>query len=412
MFRHPTTAAKRLALLAIAGGACLAPLAAEAGAKDFKIPKAVAIAGANAFAAGIEINLDNWGKFKGSGGGTWQENNSYVLMPSGSKKSFVIPRSGTVQTGTRRYNAYIDNMTSQTIDVKADGDMLKIRVFFESAGDEIRIGCINRLKDKPCKAHLLKHTGDINNAHIYAWLKPTFSGSRIGFAPVDLSMDFDFKLDSKALDLVKNAANYFVDIKGKTRSAAKSAFMTSFAAPSAQQAMSKDLNKALIDKMMPFFTSKMGSGAAYFIQNQVKITKVFSSGSDYVVRVSYPDPIGPNSVKITKFAPKSKKLTAKCPFNYGFNATIEASAKTSGKAWLILQGGKTSKKVNWSMPKAGSASSVISFKAKGQAGKSYQGGAKLALTWTGNNGQSYQTVSSLQGYQYTCSKAVGGFASQ
>ena len=108
--------------------------------------ESVAVSAINAYLAGFEVQFDNWGSFSGSGGGTWHTNNSYVRFPSGKKVNFDVPRSPTLKTAFKRYNAYVDDMRTQNISVVAEGDKLKLRAFFESAGNEIKIGCINRRK--------------------------------------------------------------------------------------------------------------------------------------------------------------------------------------------------------------------------------------------------------------------------
>ncbi len=405
----PTSLARFGGASALALAAFLASGAgAMAASKDIKIPKSAAISAINAYLAGFEVQFDNWGSFKGSGGGTWHTNNSYVRFPSGKKVNFDVPRSPTLKTAFKRYNAYVDDMRTQNISVVADGDKLKLRAYFESAGNEIKIGCINRRKNKPCKVHLLKHTGDINNAQVFAWFKPTFSGSTVRIVPTDLNLDFDLKLDSWILDKMKNVASHFINIKGKARNAARSAFLSEMAKPNARNAMSKNLNSMLSSKLTAALQPKLGAKTANFIKNKVKIKKIFSQGSNYVVRVSYPDIIHGGSVKILSFKPKSKNLTAGCPFNFGFDAKIKSTAKVSGKAWMQFEKGKKTKAMNWKMHKAGIAKSTIVRKIVGNAGKKLNGKARLIVSWKGTTGITHATKTGFVNYTATCSKASGG----
>lgn len=381
---------------------------AMAATKDIKIPKSVAVSAINAYLAGFEVQFDNWGGFKNNGGGTWHTDNSYVRFPSGKKVNFNVPRSPTLTTAFKRYNAYVDDMRTSNISVIAEGDQLKLRAFFESAGNEIKIGCINRRKKKPCKVHILKHTGDINNAQVAAWFKPTFSGSTVRIVPTNLSLDFDLKLDSWILNKMKNVASHFVDIKGKARNAARSAFLTEMAKPNARNALSKNVNTMLASKLTSALQPKLGNGTANFIKNKVKITKIFGQGSNYVVRVKYPDIIHGGTVKIVSFKPKSKNLTAGCPFNFGFDAKIKSTAKVSGKAWLQFEKGKKSKTMNWKMHKAGIAKSTIVRKIVGKAGKKLKGKARMIVSWKGSTGITHATKTGFVNYTATCSKATGG----
>ncbi len=405
--RHPLMRLSGASALAIAVLLASGPTAAAAN-KDIKIPKSVAVSAINAYLAGFEVQFDNWGSFKGGGGGTWHTNNSFVRFPTGKKVSFNVPRSPTLQTTFKRYNAYVDDLRTSSISVVAEGDKLKLRAFFESAGNEIRIGCINRRKNKPCKVHVLKHTGDINNAQVFAWFKPTFSGSTVRIVPTDLKLDFDLKLDSWILDKMKNVVSHFVDIKGKARNAARSAFLTEMAKSGPRNAMSKNVNSMLAAKLAAALKPKLGSKTANFIKNQVKISKIFSQGSNYVVRVSYPDIIHGGTVKIVSFKPKSKNLTAGCPFNFGFDAKIKSTAKVSGKAWLQFEKGKVSKALTWKMHKVGVAKSTIVRKIVGNAGKKLKGKARLIISWKGTTGITHAAKTGFAYYVATCSKASGG----
>ena len=399
-----------LLTLALAALPLIAPTA-HAETKDVKIPKAAVVTALNAYLAGFELQLDNWGSFRSTGGGTWHTNNSYMLFPSGAKKPFHVPRSDTVQlagkASSRRYNAYIDNMTSQTINVKADGSRLKLNMYFESAGNEIRVGCINRRTDKPCKARLMKHKGNINNAYVSAWFKPTFSGSSMTLSPLDLTMDFDLKLDSWILDNLKNVASHFIDIKGKVRSAAKQAFLQEFNRPHVKSALTKDVNQLLFGKVVNLVKSRLGSAAGNYVRNNMRITRIKDAGSNYVVTVRYPDIVHGGSVKIVSFAPKSKKLTAGCPFNFGFNAAIQTDVKVSGKAWLELKPGRRGKARNWQMPKAGKASSTISTRIIGKPGRKTTKQARLAVNWKGTIGKTYTKHSKWVSFTGICSRAGG-----
>jgi hypothetical protein len=384
----------------------------QAETKDIKIPKSVVTSAMNAYLAGVRLQIDNWGSFKSSGGGSWYTENSYLQLPSGKKAPLTVPRSPTVKTALRRFNAYIDDFSTQSISVVADGDKMMMRAFFEDAGNEIHVGCINRRKDRPCKVHWLKHTGDIDNAHVYAWFKPSFSGSTITVSPVDLTLDFDLKLDSWILNNVKNVASHYVDIKGKVRNEAKSSFLAYFKNDSVKKAMSQDVNAVLSSKLQTLLKKKLGASAAGFIRNKVKITRIRSKGSNYVVTVKYPDIVHGKSVKIVSFKPKSAKLTAGCPFKYGFDAAIRTGTKVSGTTWIDFGHGKHSAKRKWKMPKAGKAKSTITRKIKGKPGRKTSGKARLVVRWKGTTGKVYTIKSKPVKYKAICSKAAGSLKLQ
>ena len=203
--------ASKVAVFLSAGMILLTGNAAKAETFDIPVPKALVNTGINAYLQGMEINLDTWDKWNGK---NWYKNNSYILMPSGSKESIEIPKSPTLQTTLRWYNGYVNDLKSQTISVKQDGKKIKFNVFFENAGDELKVGCINRRRDKPCAAHLLKHSGQVNNAQISAWLEPVLSNGKISFKQPEVKFDFDLKPDSWIANKAKDIADKFVDVDG------------------------------------------------------------------------------------------------------------------------------------------------------------------------------------------------------
>jgi hypothetical protein len=381
---------------------------ANAATKDIAIPKSVAIAAINSYMSGFSINLDNWGSFHKSGGGNWHANNSYIQTPSGARSAISIPLSPTLQSKYRRYNAYIDDMATQSIDVKADGSKLKLRVFFESAGNEIRIGCVNRRKDKPCAVHLMKHTGDINNAHLYLWFKPVIEGNKLRLAPTDAAMDFDLKLDSWILDNLKNVASHFVNIKGKVQSKTKEMLLAELKREENKNKLSFDLNKMLAGKLGDALKDSLGNSAKSFIEKEVKISGIKSQGSNYVVTVTYPDIVTANSVDIVSFKSKSKTLSATCPFKFGFDATIKTNVKVSGSAWMEDESGGKSAVLPWKMNKAGSATSVLAREIKGAAGQTKTGWSRLVVSWKGTAGQTFTVKSGKAVFKTTCLKSGGG----
>ncbi|MEM1391738.1 MAG: hypothetical protein AAF316_14665 [Cyanobacteria bacterium P01_A01_bin.80] len=90
--------ASKVAVFLSAGMILLTGNAAKAETFDIPVPKALVNTGINAYLQGMEINLDTWDKWNGK---DWYKNNSYILMPSGSKESIEIPKSPTLQTTLR-----------------------------------------------------------------------------------------------------------------------------------------------------------------------------------------------------------------------------------------------------------------------------------------------------------------------
>lgn len=400
VFRRAAIAASLLAL------AC-GPVSAET--REILVPKSVLVSAFNAWLAGAEINLDNWGGFRGEGGGTWHVDASFVSFPSGGRRSIDLPRSPTVQTAGRRFNAYVNDMASRTIDVKLDGELIKGRLFFESAGDEIKVGCVNRRRDEPCKAHLLKHTGQIDNAHVFAWLRPTFDGARLGVKPVDLKLDFDFTLDSWILDNMKNVAEHFVDIKGLVEGKARGAFFEALGARETQRALTLDLNEVALARLTDALRPRLGDAVADFVARRVSIDAVRDRGSSVGVTFRYPDIVTADSVRVVAFAPKSRQLRATCPFNFGFDATIDTKTAASGTAWVEgRRGRRQSAVVGWQMPKAGRATSAIARRISGDPGDSAARMSRLVVSWKDSAGSTQLARSPLVRYDTTCLSSGSG----
>ncbi len=273
----------------LAFGVLPVPGTARAETSTVKIPKSLVVTAVNAALSGFEINLDNWGTFRPQSKGTWHVDNSYVLFPSGKKYQIEVPRTPDESVGGRRYNAYVDDMKTQTLDVKLDGNRVRLRSFFESAGNEINIGCINKASDKPCKVHPLKHSGDLDNAYFAALFDLKFNGPRISLVPSDVEIDFDLHLDSKVLDTLKNIASQFVDIKGIVRRNARKAFVTELTKPDLEQELSKDLNSAFRKEVRQLLAGRTGGMTAQmFINRNVSIKSITSQGSNFVISIEHP----------------------------------------------------------------------------------------------------------------------------
>ena len=406
--RRSTGALRRAALAASLLALACGPVSAET--REVLVPKSVLVSAFNAWLAGAEINFDNWGGFRGEGGGTWHVEESFVSFPSGGRQSIDLPRSPTFQTATRRFNAYVNDVASRTIDAKLDGNLVKGRLFFESAGDEIKVGCVNRRQDKPCKAHLLKHTGQIDDAHVFAWLRPTFDGARLGVEPVDLELDFDLTLDSWILDNMKNVVDHFIDIKGIAERNVRRAFFQALEARETQHALTLDLNEVARTRLTEALRPRLGDAAADFVARSVRIEGVRDRGSSLGVTFSFPDIVASDSVRVAAFTPKSRQLRATCPFNFGFDATIDVETAASGKVWLENhRGRRQSAMVAWNMPEAGRATSTIARRITGDPGESASGRSRLVVGWKDSAGRAQRARSPIVRYDTTCLSSGGGF---
>ncbi|MCJ8279037.1 MAG: hypothetical protein MJK14_03600 [Rivularia sp. ALOHA_DT_140] len=394
--------ASKAAVFLSAGMMLLTGNVAKAETVDIPVSKTVLTAGMNAYLQGVEVNLDTWDKWNGK---DWYKNNYYILI-NGSKKPIKIDRSPTVQTTFRRYNGYVNDLRSQTISVKQDGKKFKFNVFFENAGDELKIGCINRRKDKPCKAHLLKHSGQVNNAQITAWLEPVLSNGKISFKQPQVKFDFDLKPDSWILSKAKNIADRFVDTNGYVKKELNKQVALSLKDPKTIAGLTKDLNQEIIGRAADRLKGKLGSNAANFIKNNLKITNLKDAGNKYIITVKYPDPVSKKSLQIKSFNVIKQNGTISCPGNVKFKATIKTDYKMSGQTWLENENGSKTKKLNWSNGKNKTTTSTIQRSWNKNDFKSHSGWSRIVITYKDVFGKTHTKKSARANFKRACSKSA------
>ena len=395
--------ASKVAIFISAGMILLTGNAAKAETIDIPVPKSVVTTGINAYLQGMEVNLDTWDKWNGK---DWYKNNSYILMPNGKKEPINIPKSATLQTTLRRYNGYVNDMRSQTISVKQDGKKFKLNVFFESAGDELKIGCINRRKDKPCVAHLLKHTGQVNNAQVTAWLEPVLSRGKISFKQPQVKFDFDLKPDSWIANKAKNIVDWFIDTDGYIKKGLTTEFTKALKEKQTIEGFSKDLNEEIINRAADKLKGTLGNNAASFIKQNLKITNLKDAGNKYIITVNYPDPVTKKSLQIKSFNAVKPNGSMVCPGNIKFKATIKTDYKMSGQVWLENNDGSKTKKLNWSNGKNQTTTSNISRSWDKKDFKSHQGWSRMAISFKDAFGVTRTKKSAIANFQRTCSKSA------
>ncbi len=374
---------------------------------DIPIPKAVITTAINAYLSGMLINLDNWGSWNGS---NWHTQGSYILMPNGHVEPLNIPLSPTMKTVLRRYNGYINDLSTQSISVFIEGNKIRIRFIFESAGNELKVGCINRRKDKPCKAHLLNHSGQINNAQVNVWLTPVFTGSEVSFKDFEVKFDFDLQPDSWLLDKALSIVNWFIDTDSLIKQELTDGINDWLDDNNTIEGLAKDLNEEIIERATDYLESALGDKASNFVKDNLVITKLVDSGNYYVVTVRYPSPITRSSVRIPfvkgfRVIDSSKTMT--CPNEVPFRASIYTKYKTKGRVWLVNEDGSTTRKLRWQSKRDTRANFTIKRSwDKPSNGHEYQGWSYMVVSFKDVFGVTHVKSSRKSHFSRTCEFGV------
>jgi hypothetical protein len=372
---------------------------------DIVIRKDFLATAINHYLSATHIQFNNMGNWNGR---DFHVNDSYILLPGGRRIALDIPKSDQVKTVFRRYNGYVKHLQSSHIAVAMDGNKLRISVFFESAGNELKIGCINRRRDKPCKVHILKHTGDINNAQVHAWLEPVLSGSQISFKEPDVTFDFDLSLDSWILNRAKKIADWFRNTDSIIKRELTRRFKQGLKDQKTIEGMTTDLNKAITDGAINRLRPILGSKVTSFVKDNLRITNLRDSGENYVVTVSYPAPVVADSLDIRSFQVINPDATVTCPDKVTFEATIHTDYPMSGKVWLEHEDGSETEKLTWRNGKNQTTTSTISRVWNKDDLNTHEGWSRMVITFKDVFGDSHTKRSAKAIFKRRCSPLAGG----
>ena len=376
------------------GLAALAILAAlswsttvQAETVNIPVPKAVVSAAFNAALSSVSVNLDNYGSKHGT---SWHEDSSYVLLPGGSQKNFSIPEQTFKVTKWRKLRHYIDDMRTSNIQASVNGGRIDVSVFFENQGEEVKGRCIRRRlgKWKECSLPLERDI-HLNNAQILASLTPVAYKGTISFANASARFTTDIKIASKLCQAFSGICGW---IESKIKNELTGQIEGQF---------NNQLNTSAVKTAV---ANSIRNNAAYkaIINPSWQVTKVASSGSNFIITVTRPDVINASSVKSLKMVAVPKKLTRSCPTTVKFSATIKTKHAVKGKFWLKYENGKTSGQHNWSAGKNKTITSNVSRNFKGKAGKSKKGWSVLHIRYKGSNGQFYTRKSTKAKFTVKC----------
>lgn len=96
---------------------------------NIPVPKAAVATAFNAALNSTKIHLDNFGSKNGT---SWLKDQSYILLPMGSKKSFPIPDYTFEITPWRKLKYYVNDMNTNSMQVTFNGNRLHADAHFES----------------------------------------------------------------------------------------------------------------------------------------------------------------------------------------------------------------------------------------------------------------------------------------
>ncbi|GEM_PF-3962981 len=127
--------------------------------------------------------------------------------------------------------------------------------------------------------------------------------------------------------------------------------------------------------------------------------------------------VGGETVEIKSFNVVRPKANAKCPAKVSFKASITSQAQVSGHAWLeYLPAGPGSppagvgKKVQWSMKKAGQATSSFEQPWNPDSGKWIKGKTRLVVSWKDSRGKTWTEKSAPVSFERRCTATGGALA--
>lgn len=358
---------------------------------NIPVPKAVVVGAFNTALSGVKVHVDNYGSKQGT---SWLSQQSYILLPDGSKKKFNIPEQTTDVTKRRKWRHYINDFNSKEIQVAANGSQLEMTVHFESQGEEIKGKCIKTKlsgKKKECTLNMERDI-HLNNSSIEVSLKPAAYNGSIAFSNVGAKFKTDLHIPNKLCQLFSGLCGKIESfIKSKIKNAIESNIKT-------------QLNKSAVKKAV---ADKVKNALKGTIDPEWKVIDVASSGSNYVIKVQRPDTIDKNTVSINQFKAVKNVETMSCPGNVSFNASITAKTKVAGTVWLEHENGKKSKVINWNMPKKGSNTSTLTREWDQKDFKQHNGWSRMVLKWKGTDGKYVTKKSSKATFKRSCQKASG-----
>lgn len=386
---------------ALAGTALVLTLtgAAHAEKVDIPVPKAALVSAFNTALNGTRVHVHNYGP---RNNWSWHQDQSYVLSPTGERKSFPVPEYAyKVTKAGRTLKYYVRDFDSSNISAFADGSKIGLTLQFESRGQEIAARCIRRAGPAwnrhwtECSLNIERDI-HLNNARLDMAVMPVARNGSISYGSPTVRFRADIKIANKLCNTFKGICGW---IEGKIRSkmypAIESAMLSTL--------NNNNLKNAVANKI------KSAAGMIKYIDPAWKVTKVRSQGGNFLITVERPDQIDGNSVIALGMKADKRRNMTTCPAKIGLKAAITTEYAMKGTGYLVHEDGSKSRTFTWRTNKPGLVLSPTSRRFKGKAGKTFRGlWTKIVVRWKGIDGKTYTKTSRPDRYTVVCSRSAAG----
>jgi hypothetical protein len=275
MITSSTKIALRASQRLLAAAAVLSLLASSASAEtvNINVPKTAVAAAMNAAFSTMKVRLHNFGPKQGV---SWLANDSYILLPGGSKMVFDIPEHSYKIAHNRYIKHYVNDKSTNGISVAVNSDHLVVTASFESHGEEIKGKCVRKLAGKwgECTLKMERDIHLDNSRLTVAFMPVAHKGSISIGAP-----SVDFKTDLK---IASKLCQAFSGICGRIENTIRNKLTNQIKATTSAHLKSSLVRDAIANAV------RNSTGIKKLIDPKWKVTKVASQGANYVVTVERP----------------------------------------------------------------------------------------------------------------------------
>jgi hypothetical protein len=397
MSASPARLASTVLALTLVGGAAVAPAhpaaAEETETAVLHLPKAALSTAFNLALSSTSIQLDNFGAKHGT---SWHEDDSWVLLPGGSKFRFGIPENTFKVTKRRSLLSYVDKLHSSSMTAKVDGDRVVVEVAFESADEEIKTRCVRDPligKKRECSLKM-ERDAHLDNMFVAISVSPAAHDGSVSYADPDVEVAVDVRISNKLCQAFKRICD---KIEDKIHNAL---------VPRVEDAVREQLESGAVRDTV---AAALRAPLAPYVDPAWRVTDVSSQGSEFLVTVERPVTIDGDTVAGLTLQTVSSPVIGPCPAKVKLRATVATLHAVSGTGFLTNSSGVRSPEFAWGTgPGAQVTSSPVSLDVKGAPGTTVHGAATLTLRWTGSDGRTYSTTSNAAPFTVRCTFQAGG----
>lgn len=358
---------------------------------NIPVPKAAVATAFNAVLNSTKIHLDNFGPKNGT---SWLKNQSYILLPTGSKKSFPIPDYTFEITPWRKLKYYVNDMNTNSMQVTVNGNRLNADAYFESQGEEIQARCIRRVLGDWGECTLdMERDIHLDNAVLSMSLVPIAYKGSISYSAPKVSFKTDVKIANKLCQAFKGVCGW---LENKIKQE-----MTQTIGSEAKSRLDENGMKQMVADQV-----RNAPGIRNLIDPKWKVTQVTSQGSHFIVTVERPDQIDEASVIQLSLKPAQSQITSSCPAKVELDATIEMKHTVAGTGFLVYENGQKSSTFDWNAKKGSTVTSSVTRTFDGKPGTTSNGSAVMYIQWKGSDGKTYEKTSNKATFSVKCTQSV------